>query len=189
VSTAVKVTAGVISVAVLAGLIAMAAPALGSIWVATERPGTDALTHEPSEVPDLIASEAAAPPTATESTDYSTWSDADLAAARAEDPHPILINHPSRFAGDCLQNSVMTGSGMLKGAQTLVDMGSTEFARGTVTRNAEGTIATYTVAAGDAGMAIGERFCVDYITVFQYNDIYPTPQAGDVVLLLPASRS
>ncbi len=65
----------------------------------------------------------------------------------------------------------------------LTDSGSREFAAGEVTRDAEGRLATYTVAAGDAGLAIGERFCVDYITVFQFNHIYPMPQPGDVLSL------
>lgn len=120
-----------------------------------------------------------------EQTDYSTWTDEELAAARADDAFPVVINHPSRFADGCRQNSVMTESGGLAGAQMLVDMGPREFAQGTVTRDAEGRLATYTVAPEDAGPAIGTRFCVDYITVFQYNDVYPWPHPGDVLRLRP----
>lgn len=120
-----------------------------------------------------------------ERTDYSTWTDEELAAARADDAFPVVINHPARFADGCRQNSMMTASGALVGAQTLIDMGPRQFAEGTVTRDADGRLATYTVAPGDAGPAIGTRFCVDYITVLQYNGVYPWPHPGDILRLHP----
>jgi len=182
--TGAKVVACVIAVAVLAGMTAMAVPALASVRDAS----SSALGTANSFGSPDVTTKGDAASIATDSTDYSTWSEEDLAAARAKHPYPLVVNHPSRFVGDCLQNSTMTASGSLRGAQALVDMRPSEYAKGTVTVNAEGTLATYTVAAGDAGVAIGERFCVDYITVFQYNDIYPVPHPGDVVLLLPEYR-
>lgn len=65
----------------------------------------------------------------------------------------------------------------------LADAGPLEFAVGEVGVDDAGRLATYTVAAGDAGFAIGERFCVDYITLFQFNHVYPVPHPGDVLVL------
>lgn len=65
----------------------------------------------------------------------------------------------------------------------LTDHGPLEFAAGDVSLDSDGHPETYTVAAGDSGLAIGERFCADYITVFQFNDVYPVPHPGDVLAL------
>ncbi|WP_106815707.1 LysM peptidoglycan-binding domain-containing protein [Microbacterium timonense] len=46
------------------------------------------------------------------------------------------------------------------------DRGATEYASGTVTFTEDGGVDTYTVAEGDTGASIGERFCVDYITLY-----------------------
>lgn len=75
----------------------------------------------------------------------------------------------------------MTGS--LRGE--LVDRGPSDGASGTVTD--DGNVVTYTVEAGDALPGIGSRFCVDYITVAQYNHVYPTwdIHPGDVLILSP----
>lgn len=69
----------------------------------------------------------------------------------------------------------------------LVDMGVSELASGEVGYDAEGLIETYTVAPGDSLISIGERFCVDYVTVGAYNDRFgPTEiQPGDVLILRP----
>ena len=68
------------------------------------------------------------------------------------------------------------------------DMGATEFAAGTVTYGEDGGVETYTVAAGDAPQALGERFCVDYITLLVANHRFPpgkTIQPGDVLQINP----
>lgn len=53
-------------------------------------------------------------------------------------------------------------SASLKGE--LVDLGTREFAMGTVERDDEGTIVSYTVAAGDVTSVIGERLCIENAT-------------------------
>jgi hypothetical protein len=68
------------------------------------------------------------------------------------------------------------------------DKGAREFANGTATFGADGGVETYTVAAGDAGIAIGERFCVDWVTVFVANGKWApadTIQPGDVIQINP----
>jgi LysM repeat protein len=66
-------------------------------------------------------------------------------------------------------------------------MGVTEYASGEVGYTADGLIETYTVASGDSLIAIGERFCVDYVTVGAYNDRFGSKviQPGDVLVLRP----
>ncbi|MEJ1086850.1 LysM peptidoglycan-binding domain-containing protein [Microbacterium sp. Mu-80] len=69
----------------------------------------------------------------------------------------------------------------------LVDMGASDLASGEVGYNADGLIETYTVESGDSLIAIGERFCIDYVTVGAYNDRFGPKQIqpGDVLILRP----
>lgn len=70
----------------------------------------------------------------------------------------------------------------------LVDQGPRQFATGTVERNLHGQISTYTVAAGDAEAAIGERFCIVNGTALGPLNHYPggdAIQPGDVLNLMP----
>lgn len=187
-SAAAKVASGIVGVAVLAGLIVVAVPAFAAIGVAVGGMSNTAKMLTSPDETDVTSAVTDADLIPTDYTDYATWTDADLAAARAENPFPLVVNHPSRFVGDCLQNSIVTMAGTLEGAQTLIDMGPAEHAQGAVTHSAQGSLATYTVVAGDAGLAIGERFCIDYVTLFQYNGIDQAPHPGDVMLLLPEYR-
>lgn len=68
-----------------------------------------------------------------------------------------------------------------------VDNGETDFARGTVTKTADGSIATYTVAAGDAPSAIRERLCSDVYAAMTYNRLGSMLYPGDVLTLGPGS--
>lgn len=166
-----KVAAYAASALVVAGLSALAVPAVASIGTAARDVGSNLAEtlQSPEPVPEPESAISA---------------EADIEAARAEDPHPTDINHPSRWAPGCEQNSDFM-YGKLRGAQTLVDMGAREYANGAVSRDEQGRIAAYTVAPGDAPAAIGERFCVDYVTVMTHNGVYPTLQPGDVLSLLP----
>lgn len=186
-SRAATIATGAAAIVVVAGLCVLAVPAFTAVGQTVTSLGAASSTTEPTGDEATVA-ETNTALNATEGTDYSTWSEDELAAARAKNPYSTVINHPSRFAGECRQNSVMAAGGTIIGAQMLVDMGATEYASGEVTLNDEGLIATYTVAPGDAGMAIGERFCIDYVTVFQYNDVLSVPHPGDILLLLPAHR-
>lgn len=67
----------------------------------------------------------------------------------------------------------------------LIDLGESSFAQGEVALDNEGQISSYTVAPGDSPIAIGERFCVDYITVLQLNNTWPTIDPGEVLELRP----
>ncbi|MFD5225396.1 hypothetical protein ACFWHT_07215 [Microbacterium sp. NPDC058342] len=67
----------------------------------------------------------------------------------------------------------------------LIDLGARDYAAGDVTLGAEGKILSYTVAPGDSPIAIGDRFCVDYVTVLQYNRTWPEIDPGEVLVLSP----
>ena len=59
---------------------------------------------------------------------------------------------------------------------------------GQATARAAPQVRTYTVQPGDALAAIGERFCIDYITVGVYSHRMPpgkTIQPGDILVLRP----
>lgn len=163
---------------------ALAAPAIGG---AAGEVSTVVANHTPAEAPAVEPASVEAPevPVPAEDADYSTCNAEDLATAAAEDPHPTLINHPSRFAPGCLQNSYVTKTGHLVGAQNVVDMGSRPGASGEVTLDADGAIVAYTVAANDAPIALGERFCTDFVRLLMFNSgdapAWSHIDAGDVI--------
>lgn len=70
----------------------------------------------------------------------------------------------------------------------LVDMGARQYARGTITRDAQGQIVSYTVAPGDVLGAIGDRFCIyDGSSLSTLNGLQPWTviQPGEVLKLQP----
>lgn len=67
----------------------------------------------------------------------------------------------------------------------LIDRGVNDLARGTVGLDGEGNVKTYTVEAGDALYAIGDRFCIaNPLTIATLNHTR-TIQPGEVLLLAP----
>jgi hypothetical protein len=68
-----------------------------------------------------------------------------------------------------------------------VDNGETDLARGTVTKTADGSIATYTVAAGDAPVAIRERLCTEVYAAMTYSRLGSMLYPGDVLTLGPGA--
>lgn len=67
----------------------------------------------------------------------------------------------------------------------LIDLGTRDYAAGEVDLDEQGRPIAYTVASGDSPIAIGDRFCVDYITVLQYNHTWPEIDPGEVLVLSP----
>lgn len=65
----------------------------------------------------------------------------------------------------------------------LFDTGSREFATGTVNLDDDGTIVSYTVAPGDAPVAIGDRLCIDYATGLPQLNHTRTIHPGQVLRL------
>ncbi|MEV8359181.1 LysM domain-containing protein [Microbacterium sp. NPDC076895] len=137
------------------------------------------LTTSPGETDAAPASTGAL----TESTTPSPPSGPDM---QTIDGHTFSAIGP----GDCATNAMIAidreGPGKLLGE--LTDMGASEYASGPVGYDEKGKIETYTVQPGDALAAIGERFCIDYITVGVYNHRMPpgkTIQPGDILVLRP----
>lgn len=103
------------------------------------------------------------------------------------------ISVPAGGPGDCTTNAFINigstdGETMhAKLLGELVDMGESELASGPVTLDADGEIFSYEVQAGDSLIAIGERFCVDYVTVGSFNHVrgFEPIAPGDVLYLRP----
>ncbi|MCY1715947.1 hypothetical protein OVA26_03175 [Microbacterium sp. SL62] len=72
-------------------------------------------------------------------------------------------------------------------SRDLVDRGPRDFAEGTVGRDGQGRVVTYTVAAGDALDAIGDRFCLANPTVVATLNHTRVIQPGELLLLRPDS--
>ncbi|MGP6172046.1 hypothetical protein ACTU6V_12670 [Microbacterium sp. A204] len=65
----------------------------------------------------------------------------------------------------------------------LVDQGPREFATGTVGLDDDGNIVSYTVAPGDAPVAIGDRLCIDYAVGLPQLNHVRTIHPGQVLRL------
>lgn len=171
------ITTAVVAVTV-AGLCAAAAPAV--VGAAT------AVLDASSWASDRFAAQPSATPTPG-STDAGGTAGEGLVDLGDG------ISVPAGGPGDCTSNAFINissddGSPMYaKLLDDLVDMGESALARGPVTLDADGEILSYEVQSGDSLIAIGERFCVDYVTVGAFNHVRGNePIApGDVLFLRP----
>lgn len=66
-----------------------------------------------------------------------------------------------------------------------IDLGASDLASGAAELDDQGRPVSYTVASGDSPIAIGDRFCIDYIRVLQYNETWPAIDPGEVLVLRP----
>ncbi len=67
-----------------------------------------------------------------------------------------------------------------------IDHGPNKYANGTVELNDEGKPTYYTVASGDTRYGIGERFCIDELSLYSYIiRRYTSLQADDTITLRP----
>ncbi|TQM34710.1 hypothetical protein [Microbacterium kyungheense] len=158
---AAKITTGIAGVAV-AGLVALAVPAFIAIGHTAggvaQGLGNTMDTLEPSVEPT--------PEPTPEPTRQPTPHDAKQAAA---------------WEIGC-DDFVTVGDYVNGERPPRPDRGASEYASGTATYREDGSVATYTVAAGDSGMSIGERFCVDYITLYIFNRVPQGTLQPDMVL-------
>lgn len=169
-----KITTAVVVVA-LAGLFAAAAPA-----VVSAAPAVFGVASWASE--RFAAEPSTAPTPAPE--DPAQESLVSLGDG---------ISVPAGGPGDCTTNAFINigsddGETMhAKLLGELVEMGESELASGPVTLDAAGEIFSYEVQAGDSLIAIGERFCVDYVTVGSFNHVrgFEPIAPGDVLYLRP----
>lgn len=168
----------------VAGLVALAVPAVAS-FAALMSPGPEA---SDADAPAAAAS-AGPPPAATAET--ASPADAEDELVGYQDVGGGIII-PATGPGDCPTWAIITPydawnpAARLAGAMT--DLGPAAYASGEVGLDDEGEVATYTVASGDTGYAIGDRFCLDYIAMLSYNDksfSEPELQPGEILVLRP----
>ncbi|MFK0402850.1 hypothetical protein ACIQTT_11015 [Microbacterium sp. NPDC090225] len=101
------------------------------------------------------------------------------------------ISVPAGGPGDCTTNARINtmadddGPFYSKLLGELVEMGPSELASGEVLKDDDGEIYAYMVAPGDSPIAIGERFCIDYVTVQSHNHVRVNINPGDVLYLRP----
>jgi len=140
-----------VSALTVAGLAAIAAPAIAS---AVSTAGGWALSGQASAAPDAPATTR---PVET--------------AAKTPSPAPV-----GPFDG-CERPAQITWGRMTAQINGLVeDRGARPYAEGTVGVDENGAVTTYTVAAGDGLIMIGERLCIEAGGLDMFNhsrDIYP----------------
>ncbi|MFE6996461.1 hypothetical protein ACFVAE_10930 [Microbacterium sp. NPDC057659] len=181
-----RIATWVASAAIVAGLVAIASPAIGGM-----------LASSPSPTRASGSSEKPTPVTTTPAEVRVSPTPTPTPVAAPEDPCPsprpsISLVQDGRRTGYYNEGGG-TVTGVLDGE--LTDLGPREFAKGTVKRNAAGEIVSYTVAPGDVYDLIYERFCfTDYYSVISYNNgleplrsrpAYRGLQPGDVLILRP----
>lgn len=173
---AAKVAAGV-AVLVVGGLVALAAPAVSagyaevSSWAIfrpavqpTEEPADDQSTDEDDPIGEEMLEELG------EGYVYvgNGTSIPRGSPAGCDEPRWLHIGRMSaHLSGD------------------LVDRGARDLAAGTTGLDDAGRVVTYTVAPGDALLAIGDRFCVANAGAFADLNHTRTIQPGEVLLLDP----
>jgi hypothetical protein len=160
---AAKVTTGIV-VIIVGGLVALAAPAVATIGQAVPRPaGDDGNVGETIEASSDAAGKGG-PAT----------------------PQPRDPKQAAAWAIGCDDFGLARGyGGSPQASYPRPDRGPSEYASGTVTLDSAGNVSTYTVAPGDSGMSIGERFCIDYVSLLAVNDAFPTLQPGQVLTINP----
>ena len=175
---AAKITWG-LSALTIVGLAALAAPAVASTVQA---------------VTPVVETAASAASAADETPEpYPAERDA---AAKADLPPGYVylgqgLSIPEGGPGDCTTNGFINimshddgpAHATLLGGP-LVDMGPQPGATGEVVTDAEG-IRAYVVASGDWPEAIGERLCIDYVTVTSFNNVQGPITPGQVLTVRP----
>ena len=171
-----------ISVLVIGGLVAVAAPAVAT---ATGALSEWALSSPVSHVE----------PSPNSETDEAVDDDQPQGATDSAGDGLISMGNGTWFSaegpGDCATNAAIHPYGPHDPAARLggelTDMGASAYASGEVGYTEDGRVETYAVASGDTLIGIGQRFCIDYVTVGAYNDVFigKQIQPGDVLILRP----
>ncbi|WP_349425682.1 hypothetical protein [Microbacterium sp. LWS13-1.2] len=175
---AAKVTTGV-AVLIVGGLVALAAPAVASVHGALSSWVIFQPTEEPTEEPTVEPASAEDGAIGEEMID-------ELGDGYVYVGNGTAI--PKGSPAGCEEPAWLhVGGTSASISGDLVDRGARDLAAGTVGLDDEGRIKTYTVAAGDALFAIGDRFCIaNALTIAMLNHTR-TIQPGEVLLLHPDS--
>jgi hypothetical protein len=102
-----------------------------------------------------------------------------IGAASASRPHAGDTTVDSRTTAPT-PSAPGTADGASSCVETAVDRGARTGAMGTARVDSHGTAIGYTVAAGDAPMAIGARFCVDYVSILHLNGYWVGGDGKDI---------
>lgn len=163
--TRTKVLVFLVCAVVLGGLVALASPAIG-VFVPLAAGASTAVSSALAPTPS---------PTA-----------ADAAVGQIEQRDRCNPNQGSRIM---MSDPVAGGSLNARSFADMRDLGPRQFATGKATFNADGLPATYTVAPGDAPLAIDARFCLTGMEMNLLNAarfcLGHTIQPGDVYNLDP----
>jgi len=175
-----RIVVGVACAAVVAGLAAMAVPAFAPLGaVATVANGL--VTSLESPAPASSTAPPRRDPAALPEGYIDVGNGTSIPGGGFGDCAAPAFIHIGRQDGQPWQVSLFGD---------LVDTGVREFATGTAGFTADGRIATYTVAPGDAPEAIGDRFCIwNGLSIPTLNGIPGSTaiQPGDVLVLDPAA--
>ncbi|MBO0979849.1 hypothetical protein [Microbacterium sp. SD291] len=183
---AAKITTGVV-VLVVGGLVALAAPTMSagyaelSSWAIFQPTveATDVATEEPADEQTAEPGVAHGDPTGQAMLD-------ELGADYVYVGNGTAI--PKGSPAGCEEPRWLhIGSMSASLSGDLVDRGARDLAAGVAGLDEAGRVVTYTVAPGDALLAIGERFCVANAGAFATLNHTRTIQPGEVLLLHPDS--
>lgn len=176
-TTTRKLAAAAASVLVVGGLAALAAPAFVTL--------ADGAGAAVSGIGNFTGISGQEREPAREVTPTESADDGSGAPLTGIEEARAIRDAAARRIG-CDEMNIARGySGSPQATYPRPDRGPHDFAAVTVTYDEDGNVATYTVAPGDAGAAIGERFCIDYVSLFHVNGIHPIPRPGDVLVINP----
>lgn len=168
--------------AVVVGLGALAAPAVsevvGALAGSPSKPGQ---TASAEATPATAASPAPSPTAAGLPAGYVTLGDGVSIPAGGTNGCKAMSYYDIRSINNGPYQVTLLGP-------DLVDMGPRQYAQGTVARNAQGEITSYTVAPGDVLAAIGARLCIyngTSLSVVNGLSASTAIQPGEVLVLRP----
>lgn len=176
-----KIATGV-SVLVVGGLLAVAVPAVASM---TDEVMSWAM-FAPTERSAVTPSSRAAATSTSEGDPIGQEMIAELGDGYLYVGNGTAI--PKGSPAGCETPAwIFTGGMSASVSGNLVDRGTRDLAAGTVGLDDNGAVVTYTVAPGDALLAIGERFCIANALAIANLNHTRVVQPGEVLLLRPDS--
>ncbi|MGC5222996.1 hypothetical protein ACPW96_10400 [Micromonospora sp. DT81.3] len=175
---AARITTGV-AVLVVGGLVAVAVPTVSGAYAQLSSWPIFQPTEEPTQEPSGELASAEDDPIGKKMID-------ELGDGYVYVGNGTAI--PKGVPAGCENPAWLNAGGMSASLSVdLVDRGARDLAAGITSLDDEGRIVTYTVAPGDALLAIGDRFCIANALAIADLNHTRTIQPGEVLLLHPDS--